>query len=140
MERLIDPSEYTAEINSCIDLLKYRMEMTLITFSDNDIRVIENEGIIYILANPILGEEPILDECGQFEKMAPLYNLTLRFEDNWLTTEVVADHLKFMTKASRLRILRPELCMRINQDNSIDDGFIQAMGQARAREAREKAE
>ena len=111
-ERLVEPADYTPEILASINKIKNRMRNTLVSFTDDDIKVFEYVGIIYILANPILGEEPIFDDFGQFEKMIPMHNITIIYKD-WIQSEIVDDKLVFKGYRPRLRILRPDLCDRI---------------------------
>lgn len=112
-ERLIEPENYTPEIRSSISKLKSRMKNTLVAFTEQDIKVFENEGMVYILANPIVGQEPLYDEMGNFLEMIPAYNLTVIYDKDWLKTERKDNQLIFTTKVPRLRILRPDLCDRI---------------------------
>lgn len=112
-ERLIEPENYTPEIRSSILKLKSRMKNTLVTFTEQDIKVFENEGMAYILANPILGEEPLYDDMGNFQEMIPMYNLTVIYDKDWIQTERKDSQLIFTAKVPRLRVLRPDLCDRI---------------------------
>lgn len=112
---IITPENYTPEIKTSIQKIKNRMHQTLVNFMDEDIKVFEYENSVYILANPILGEEPIFDNMGNFQEMIPMYNLTIIQDEDWLKTETDTDRhrLKFIIKIPRLRILRPDLCDRI---------------------------
>lgn len=112
-EYLIPPEGYTPEIIARIERIKYRMRSTLVEFTENDIKVFRHSNFIYILANPILGEEPIFDDMGRLIEMIPLYNLTIKLDKDWLKTERVESALKFTAKIPRLRVMRPDLCDRI---------------------------
>lgn len=113
-EKLIEPDNYTPEIRASILKIKSRMKNTLVSFTEQDIKVFENEGMAYILANPVLGQEPLYDEMGNFQEMIPMYNLTVIYDRDWIQTEVKDNQLIFTAKVPRLRILRPDLCDRIN--------------------------
>ena len=122
-ERLIEPADYTPEILASIARIKDRMRRTMVSFTDDDVRVFEYEGFIYILSNPVMGEEPLFDEFGQFEKMAPMHNLTLIYDkgepiikNNWYGRYLITNNevkYVFTMEKPRLRILRPDLCDRI---------------------------
>lgn len=111
-EQLIEPKDYTPEIQAKIELIKNRMSNTLIDFTDKDIVVFRYADQVCILANPILGEEPIFDIYDNFQKMIPTRNITIIQDENWLNTETLDNELKFTIKM-RLRILRPDLCERV---------------------------
>lgn len=109
MERLISPEEYTSEIVNAIANIKSRMDDTLVKYDEDTIIVFENDGIIYVLGNPILGSQRIVDDEGNVE-VVPLYNLTVMYDSDWITYH---QH-KIKIKPPRLRIFRPDLCERIN--------------------------
>jgi hypothetical protein len=84
------------------------MKMTNTQYTDDDIRVFDVSGVIFVLANPVLGDEAVFDADGDFEKMVPMHNLTVMPNGHVNTPS--------------LRILRPDLCMRIELDGAITDG------------------
>ena len=112
-DKLIEPDNYTPEIKTSITRIKNRMHHALIDFTDDDIKVFEHGDMYYILANPVLGEEPIYDNVGNFQEMTPMHNLTLIYDDDWLSTRMDGNKLVFTSKIPRLRILRPDLCDRV---------------------------
>lgn len=112
MEHILTSEEYTPEIQSHIYQIKNRMRNTLIEFTDKDIIVVENEGVIYILGNPVLGRDPVFDEFGNFKEFIDLYNITI-IDNGPIRTELNNGKLTFFKPIPTLRILRPELCARI---------------------------
>lgn len=124
MEKLIDPSEYTPQTLEIIETLKHRMRNTLIEFTDDQIKIFDVDGILYILANPRLGEEPVFDKQENFLTMVPMYNLTIVHDGDWIRTELT-DEGKHTVKIKqpRLRILRPDLCFRIKSGEIVEGSF-----------------
>lgn len=111
-ERLIPPEEYTPEINAAIAEIRYRMDYTLTSYNEDTIVVFEHDGKIYVLGNPILGEELVINSDGILESV-PLYNLTIQHDGNWINPGWENGKYKVTVKQPRLRILRPDLCKRI---------------------------
>lgn len=112
-EQLIKSEDYTSEILAKIELIKNRMTNSLVEFTDDDIKVFRHNDSVYILGNPLLGEEPIFDSLGNFEKMVPMWNLTIIFDEDFVETKRTENGLQITVKIPRLRVLRPELCERI---------------------------
>ena len=106
MERLINPQDYTQDIKNIILKIKSRMRNTLVDFDEQDIKVFEHKDEIYILANPILGEEPIYSELGNISEMTPMHNLTIIHDRDWLALNNMDGKLTVSIKSPRLRILR----------------------------------
>jgi hypothetical protein len=109
VEKLIEAQDYTDDIVKAIADIKNVMDNTLVEYSDKDIQVFQYGNIVYILANPQLGTEPVFDEVGRIKEMVPLRNITLIYPEDWLSFE--GNKIKY--KMPRLRIMRPELCARI---------------------------
>ena len=114
--KLLKPEEYTFEILAHIQEIKNKMDSTLVEYSDSDILVFEYAESIYILANPIVRKEYIYDVCGKYVTTEKIYNITLIYEDG-LKTRQQEDKLIFTMILPRLRIIRPELCKRIDKRN-----------------------
>lgn len=112
MEKLIELESYTPEILQSILNIKTRMTITSVCFTEDEIKVFEVGDTIYILANPILGEETIIDENDNPIRV-PMRNLTVIYDKDWIQSSVEGDKLVFRTKIPRLRVLRPDLCERI---------------------------
>lgn len=128
-EQLIDPADYTPEIQACVSRLKHRMDVMLTGYEDGDVRAFQVGDEVYVLANPVLGEEPVYDEFGQVKELVPMRNLTLIYPQDRLSLE--GGMLK--VKLGRVRILRPELCMKI-VGGEIGDGGNLPHPQVGARE------
>lgn len=112
IEKLIEPESYTPEILQSILSIKTRMTITSVRFTEDEIKVLEVDDTIYILANPVLGEETIIDE-NENPVRVPMRNITVIYDKDWVQSTVEGDKLVFRTKIPRLRILRPDLCERI---------------------------
>lgn len=114
MERLIPPVEYTLEIIEQIEIIKNRMRQTLVDFDDDTIKVFEYDNFVYILANPYLGTESVLDKYGNWQQI-PLYNFTITKPKDWIDFK----DGKFVVKIPDLRIMRPDLCARLEPDKCL---------------------
>lgn len=122
MERIIEPSEYTTQILQLIEILKDRMRSTLVEFTDDQIKAFDVDGVLYILANPQLGEEAVFDENNCAE-LVPMYNITLMHDKDWIDTKWTGGGKYVVNvKQPKLRILRPDLCFRIKKGNRKHDG------------------
>lgn len=120
MEKGIQPEHYTPEILRCVERIKDRMDFTNTIFNDSDIKVFElDTGDIYILANPQLGYESIFDDFGNFIEMVPLYNLTELRDENWFDSKRIEDEWIVNVKMPRIKIMRPDLCIRITKDGAL---------------------
>jgi hypothetical protein len=121
VEKIIEPINYTPQILGIVEILKDRMRSTLIEFTDDQIKAFDVDGILYILANPQLGEEVVLDKNGHSE-IVPMYNITLMHDRDWVRTKYT-DRGKYVVevKQPELRILRPDLCFRIQPEGIIDE-------------------
>jgi hypothetical protein len=86
---------------------------TLVTFTEQDIKVFEYEGTAYILANPVLRYE--LDENGNPDENKPIYNITVIIGEYSIETRKVKEAVEFTasTPKPKLIILRLDLCDRI---------------------------
>jgi hypothetical protein len=117
VSEIIAPCDYTPEIFAVIDELKSRMAWALIPYADEDILVLKYEGTIYVLANPVLGTEPIYNELGRVVDHVPLHNITLIYTEDWIK----GDGKSLAVTIPRLRILKPELCLRISESGAVSD-------------------
>lgn len=123
MIEIIDPADYTSQIEHIIAKLKHRMDSTLVEYSEDDILVVENDGTIYVLANPVVGREPLYDEFGRIQEWIPLRNITLVWMNDRLSFE------RNRLSRPELRIIRPDLCTMILPDGIVTDGgFVAEMG------------
>jgi len=113
---LTESVDYTPQIEQVIAKLKHRMDSTLVKYSADDIMVIKDGDTIHILANPVVGEEPLYDELGDVKEWIPKRNITALWTDTWSSFE------QNRSSQPRLRILRPDLCMRILPDGTVDGG------------------
>ena len=109
MEQLIQQADYTSEINSAISELRYLMQNTGIGFDADTIKVFRDGNFAYVLANPIVGAKLILDNDGNPVEM-PLYNITALYTDNFISHR---NNPIVFNGPNQLRIIRPELCKRI---------------------------
>lgn len=123
MEKLIDPRDYTLKTLGCIEQVKHRMDCTNVAFTDQDIKVFEYNGETYILSNPRLGCEPIYDDLGRIIRIVPLHNITMMQDRDWIKTSWIEDKWIVDVKIPKLRIMRPELCVKITKDGEIIEGF-----------------
>jgi hypothetical protein len=121
VEILINPQDYTQDIKNIILEIKSRMKNTLVDFDEQDIKVFEHKDEIYILANPVLGEEPIYSELGNISEMTPMRNLTIIYDRDWLALNNTDMKLTVSIKNPRLRILRPDLCVKIAKGSKQDE-------------------
>jgi len=96
------------------------MRETSTDFTDDQIKAFDNDGILYILANPLLGEEPIFDRGGNFLRMEPMYNITLMKDKNWVGTKWNDGKFVATVKLPELRVLRPDLCFRIKPEGIVE--------------------
>lgn len=107
---VIRPEDSTVEINDCVAKLRCRMAWTCTLYEEEDILVLAYGDDVYILANPVLGSEPIYDEFGRVIDRVPMRNITLIWQEDWLK----GDASTLTVTLPRLRILRPDLCTRLN--------------------------
>lgn len=117
ISEIITPCDYTPEIFTVIDEIKHRMDWMHIPYADDDILVLKHEETIYVLANPVLGTEPIYNELECIVDHVPLHNITLVYTEDWIK----GDGKSLTITSPRLRILRPELCLRISESGEISD-------------------
>lgn len=122
-QRIIEPDDYTSRIRQIMATLFHRMNLTLTEYSrTDDIIVIQDGNITYVLANPVLGREPLYNEFGKFEKWIPTRNITAIWSDDWKMH--TPDQEKFTIRQPRTRVIRPDLCMKILPDGTVIDGGI----------------
>lgn len=109
------------EIQACIADVKFRMDWARIPYEEGDILVLWHGDNVYILANPILGSEPIYDEFGRVVDHVPLHNITLLWQEDWLKSHVNydSDCVIFEIVCPRLRVLRPEFCVRLGSTGEV---------------------
>lgn len=119
MARVIEVKDYSLEIYACIAELKFRMAQTCTPCEDDDILVLCHGDDTHILANPILGNESIYDEFGRVVDHIPLHNITLIWQEDWLRSRVDSDCLLLEAICPRLRVLRPELCIRLRSTGKV---------------------
>ena len=110
---IVAAKDYTPEIHACIADLGYKMDQTCIPYKEEDILVLRHGDDVYVLANPVLGSEPIYDESGRVVDHVPMRNLTLVWQEDWLRVDRASDCLLFEVICPRLRVLRPELCIKL---------------------------
>ena len=110
---IVAAKDYTPEIHACIAALGYKMDQVRIPYKEEDILVLRHGDAVYVLANPILGSEPIYDEFDRVVDHVLLRNLTLIWQEDWLKSRVGSDCLLFEVMCPRLRVLRPELCIKL---------------------------
>jgi hypothetical protein len=109
---IIDPTDYTEQIEQVIAKLKHRMDSTLIKYSADDIIVIKDGDIIHVLANPVVSEELVYDEFEQ--KLQPMRNITAL----WVTSSSDGEVRPVV------RMIRPDLYIMILPDGTIKDGGL----------------
>lgn len=78
-------------------------------------------GDVYVLANPVLGSEPIYGESGRVVDHVPIHNLTLIWQEDWLKSRVgrASERFLFEIICPRLRVLRPELCIKLGATGEV---------------------
>ena len=113
---IVETKDYTSEIHACVAELRYKMDQTCTPHKEEDILVLRMDDDVYILANPVLGSEPVYDEFDRAVDHIPLHNITLLWQEDWLKSRVDSDCLLFEVICPRLRVLRLELCIRLGAD------------------------
>lgn len=116
MSEIIKPADYTPLIQGCIKRLEYRMEATLTDYEPNDFLAIRDGDVVFVLANPVLGEEPIYDDFGQVTELVPMRNFTLLYYDGPPETGPPQQDFILKVRLPRLRVLRSDLCLKIEPD------------------------
>ena len=124
MSEIIGPRDYTPEIRRAIEKLEYRMAYTLTDYKPGDIAAFRDGDTVYVLANPVLGKEPIYDDFGQVIEYLSMHNITLIYYDGPPEVGSPEHDFKLSIRLPRLRILRPDLCLRIENGEVTDCGPI----------------
>jgi hypothetical protein len=109
---VIEPVDYTEQIERVIAKLKYRMDSTLVKYSADDIIVIKDGDMTHILANPVISEELVYDELEQ--KLQPMRNVTAL----WVTSSSDGEVRPVV------RMIRSDLYIMILPDGTIKDGGL----------------
>lgn len=120
MSKIIKAIDYTAEIRECINKLEYRMASTLTDYEPEDFLVVKSDDTYFVLANPVLGEEAIYDDFGRVKEYIPVQNITLIYYDDPPETETPEYEFCLPIRLPRLRILRLDLCLKIEDGKVID--------------------
>lgn len=117
MSRILNRMEYTADVLKCIVELEYHMQLTCTPYKEEDIIVCENEDDLYVLANPVLGMEPIFDELGRLRECVSLRNLTLICAHDFIQFGPLTEdgQIEVKIKMPALRVMRPDLCVRLSK-------------------------
>lgn len=105
----------------CIERIKARLEYTCTPYNDDDFLVIENGGVIFVLCNPVLSEEAIYDEFGEVRDYVSLRNITVVYLNGW-KHNMPRDDFVLEIPMPTVRILRPDLCMKIVGDEITEGG------------------
>lgn len=125
MTEFIKPMDYTPEIRKCLTKLEARLFNTLIDYKSDDFLVLKSEDSIFVLANPVLGKEAIYDDFGKVVEYIPMRNITLVYYDHHCETEVHGHNFLLPISLPRLRVLRPDLCLKIENGMVTDCGIIE---------------
>lgn len=112
MSEIVGLADYTPEIQACIERLRDRMEHTRVDYRLDDVLVVRDGDVTFVLANPVLGEEVMGDG-----ETIPMRNVTMVYYDsppevwpsNWLRIRL-----------PRMRVFRPDLCLKIVDGKVMD--------------------
>lgn len=118
MSEIIRPVDYTLETQGCVEELAYRMANTLTDYEPSDFVVVKSDDVTFVLANPVLGEETMAEG-----EAVPMRNVTMVYYDGPPEVGTLEHGVKLHIRLPRVRVLRPDLCLKIVSDKITDCVF-----------------